>query len=86
MARPSLYSFDETIIVSKGPAYDSIKEGNAFRESDIPIKGLTNLMVGNLIPGITITPQDTIREAVGKANSSNNNIQTTSLVKLIRNV
>ena len=56
MARPGSYSFDETTIVNKGPAYDFIKEGNASRESSIPIKGLANPMVGNLIPGITITP------------------------------
>ena len=56
MARPGLYSFDETIIVNKGPAHDSIKEGNASRKSSIPIKGLTDPTVGNLIPGITITP------------------------------
>ena len=56
MAHLSLYSFDETIIVNKGPAYDSVKEGNASRESGIPIKGLTNPTVGNLVPGIIITP------------------------------
>ena len=56
MARPGLYSFDETIIVNEGPAYDSVEEGNVSRESSVPIKGLADLMVGNLIPGITITP------------------------------
>jgi len=75
VARLGLYSFDETIIiVNEGPAYDSIKEGNASRESGVPIKGLTNLTVGNLIPGIAITPQDAVREAISKADNSNNNI------------
>ena len=57
MARLGLYSFDETIIiVNEGPAYNSIKEGNASREPSISFKGLANPIVGNLILGITITP------------------------------
>ena len=57
MARPGLYSFDETtIVVNKGPAHDSIKESNASREPGVPFKGLADPIVGNLVLGITITP------------------------------
>jgi len=55
-ARPGSYSFDETVVVNEGPAHDSVEEGNASRESGVPIKGLVDPMVGNLVPGIAIAP------------------------------